>query len=108
MRLKPGRRLMPLTKIDILDTIYKELDIPRKECIQIVESIIDIIKDELAKGEDVMITGFGKWSVKKKRARKGRNPHTGEKIMINERRVVTFKSSNKLRVKDTIAHDQTI
>jgi integration host factor subunit alpha len=90
---------MALKKIDIIETIYAELDISKRECAQIVESLIDIIKERLARGEAVMITGFGKWSVKKKRARRGRNPQTGEKIMIDGRRVVKFTSSKKLRVK---------
>jgi integration host factor subunit alpha len=88
---------MPLTKIDLVEMVYSQLDLPKKECVQLVESIFDIIKDELAKGEEVMISGFGKWSVKKKRARIGRNPHNGEKITLDARTVVTFKSAEKLR-----------
>lgn len=88
---------MPLTKKEIIDTLYTELNIPKKECMQIVETIFGIIKGDIAKGEDIMISGFGKWSVKKKRARKGRNPQTGEEIMIDEKRVVTFKGSDKLK-----------
>jgi integration host factor subunit alpha len=88
---------MALTKIDLVDMIYSELDIPKKECINLVESFFDIIKDELAKGNDVMISGFGKWSVKQKRPRLGRNPHTGEQMIIDARRVVTFKSAPTLR-----------
>ena len=88
---------MALTKIDLVDMIYSELDIPKKECINLVESFFDIIKEELVKGNDFMISGFGKWSVKQKRPRLGRNPHTGEQIIIDARRVVTFKSAEKLR-----------
>ena len=88
---------MALTKIDLVDMIYSELDIPKKECINLVESFFDIIKEELAKGNDFMISGFGKWSVKEKRSRLGRNPQTGEKMIIDARRVVTFKSADKLR-----------
>jgi integration host factor subunit alpha len=77
--------------------IYSELDIPKKKCNNLVESFFDIIKDELAKGSDVIISGFGKWSVKHKRARIGRSPQTGEEITIDARRVVTFKSAVKLR-----------
>ena len=71
---------MALTKIDLVEMIYNELNIPKKECIKLVDSFFDIIKDELAKGNDVMISGFGKWSVKQKRPRLGRNPQTGEQI----------------------------
>jgi integration host factor subunit alpha len=88
---------MALTKIDLVDMIYNELNIPKKECINLVESFFDIIKDELVKGNDFMISGFGKWSVKQKRPRLGRNPHTGEQIIIDARRVVTFKSAPTLR-----------
>ena len=92
-----GRTIMALTKIDLVDMIYSKLDIPKKECINLVESFFDIIRNELAKGNDFMISGFGKWSVKQKRPRTGRNPHTGEKMIIDARRVVTFKSSPPLR-----------
>jgi integration host factor subunit alpha len=88
---------MSLTKIDIIDSIYDEIGIPKKECVSIVESVFDIIKEELNNGNDVMISGFGKWTVKSKRERKGRNPKTGEALMIDARRVVTFKPSSVLR-----------
>jgi integration host factor subunit alpha len=88
---------MPLTKRELIDMLYTKLDIPKKECINLVESLFDIIKDELAKGNDFIISGFGKWSVKQKRPRLGRNPHTGEQMIIDARRVVTFKSADKLR-----------
>ena len=88
---------MSLTKINIVNSIYDAIGIPKKDCIGIVESIFDIIKDELNQGHDVMISGFEKWSVKSKRERKGRNPKTGEALMIDARRVVTFKPSSVLR-----------
>ncbi|MGO9214834.1 MAG: integration host factor subunit alpha, partial [Syntrophales bacterium] len=88
---------MALTKIDLVDMICGELDIPKKECINLVDSFFDIIKDELVKCNDVMISGFGKWSVKQKNPRTGRNPQTGEQIIIDARRVVTFKSAPTLR-----------
>ncbi len=88
---------MSLTKINIVNSIYDAIGIPKKDCIGIVGSIFDIIKDELNQGHDVMISGFGKWSVKSKRERKGRNPKTGEALMIDARRVVTFKPSSVLR-----------
>ena len=88
---------MPLTKRELIDMFYTELDIPKRECINLVDSFFDIIKDELAKSNEVMVSGFGKWSVKNKEARQGRNPQTGEQIIIDARRVVTFKSADKLR-----------
>jgi integration host factor subunit alpha len=88
---------MPLTKIDFIEMIYSELGIPKKDCTNLVESFFEIIKDELAKGSDVMISGFGKWSVKQKKPMIGRNPKTGQGITIDAGRVVTFKSTPELR-----------
>jgi integration host factor subunit alpha len=88
---------MSMTKIDIIDSIYEKLGIQKKDCVKIVESVFEIIKDDLDKGNDVMISGFGKWTVKSKKARKGRNPQTGEALMVAARRVVTFKPSTVLR-----------
>jgi integration host factor subunit alpha len=88
---------MSLTKVDIIDSIYEKLGIPKKECIHIVESVFEIIKDDLDKGNDVMISGFGKWTVKAKKKRKGRNPQTGEELMIAARKVVTFRPSHVLK-----------
>ena len=88
---------MSLTKINIIDSIYEKLGIPKKECVSIVESVFAIIKDDLYGGRDVMISGFGKWTVKAKKQRKGRNPQTGESLMIDARKVVTFKPSQVLR-----------
>ena len=88
---------MSMTKIDIIDSIYQKLGISKKDCVKIVESVFDVIKDDLNNGNDVMISGFGKWTVKEKKKRKGRNPQTGKEMMIDARRVVTFKSSTVLR-----------
>jgi integration host factor subunit alpha len=88
---------MSQTKIDIIESVYEQLGIPKKDCTSIVESLFQIIKDDLGKGHDVMISGFGKWTVKSKKKRKGRNPQTGEKMILEARRVVTFKSSPVLR-----------
>jgi integration host factor subunit alpha len=88
---------MSMTKIDIIESVYEHLDIPKKDCSRIVESLFDIIKGDLEKGNDVMISGFGKWAVKDKKKRRGRNPQTGEDMPIDARRIVTFKSSNVLR-----------
>ena len=88
---------MSLTKIDIIEAVYTHLGIPKKDCIRIVESLFEIIKDDLDKWNSVMVSGFGKWTVKAKKKRKGRNPKTGKEMMIDARRVVTFKPSNVLR-----------
>ena len=86
-----------MTKIDITESVCEKLGIHKKECAGIIESLFEIIKDDLDKGHNVMISGFGKWTVKAKKKRKGRNPQTGEAIMIDARRVVTFKPSGVLR-----------
>ena len=88
---------MSLTKIDITEAIREKFGIPKKDCVNIVESLFGIIKDDLNRGNDVMISGFGKWTVLKKKARKGRNPQTGKEMTISARKVITFKSSNVLK-----------
>ena len=88
---------MTLTKNEIINSMYEQFDIPQKECTQITVSIFDIIKEELENGNPVMVSGFGKWTVRSKRQRNGRNPKTGERIVIDARKVVTFKPSFHLR-----------
>ena len=88
---------MALTKIEVVNMLNEQIGFPKVECIRIVESFFDIIKSELDKGNPVMISGFGKWTVKAKRERKGRNPHTGEVLSIKARKVVTFSPSAVLR-----------
>ena len=90
---------MALTKAAIIDTIHDELGLPRKNCVDMVEILLEIIKSRLAGGDDVLISGFGKFCVKEKRARRGRNPATDEEMMLAKRRVVTFRCSGKLREK---------
>ena len=90
---------MTLTKADIIDTIYNQLDVPKTKSTQVVESLIEIIKKTLENGEDVLISGFGKFCVKGKRERRGRNPQTGNDLMLGERTVVTFKCSGRLKNK---------
>ena len=68
-----------------------------KESKDLLEMLLEIVKSELEKGKEVKISGFGKWMIKSKRSRPGRNPHTGGKIEISARRVVTFHPSDKLR-----------
>ena len=87
----------PLTKAVIVESIQNQLDLPKKDCIEMVETLLEIIKSTLASGEDVLISGFGKFSVKDKKARKGRNPATNEDLILEPRKVVTFKCSGKLR-----------
>ena len=88
---------MALTKADIVETISKENGQTKNKSFEIVETLLEIIKSALESGEDVLISGFGKFSVNEKKARRGRNPATGETMMLSPRKVVTFKCSGKLR-----------
>ncbi|CAN2041974.1 Integration host factor subunit alpha [Candidatus Magnetomoraceae bacterium gMMP-15] len=89
---------MALTKNDIVAKVY-ELGFTKKDSIQIIETLLEVIKSTLENGEDVLVSGFGKFCVKEKNKRRGRNPATGEDLILRERRVVTFKCSGKLREK---------
>jgi integration host factor subunit alpha len=90
---------MALTKEKIIDSVHQQLGFPKKKSTEMVEQLIEIIKSTLASGEDVLVSGFGKFCVNEKMERKGRNPATGEDMMLRPRRVVTFKCSGKLRRK---------
>ncbi len=90
---------MTLNKADLTDAIYNQLDLPKTKSAQVIESLLEIIKKTLENGEDVLISGFGKFCVKEKGKRRGRNPQTGEDLMLGERRVVTFRCSGVLRDK---------
>ena len=89
---------MALTKSDIVARIH-ELGFTKKKSVDIVETLLEIIKGTLEKSEDVLVSGFGKFCVKNKKQRRGRNPATGEDLLLRERRVITFKCSGKLRKK---------
>jgi len=88
---------MALTKTDITEKIQQNLNLSRTTAYNIMEDFLKIIKDSLTNGEDVMISGFGKFCVNEKKSRKGRNPATNEEMNLPARRVVTFKCSGKLR-----------
>ena len=90
---------MTLTKKDIVDRMQSELGFLRNKSVEITESLLELIQSSLESGNDVLVSGFGKFCVKEKKARKGRNPATGEDLMLKPRRVVTFKWSGKLREK---------
>ena len=90
---------MAPTKAQLIERIRSNNGLTMKQNADLVEATIDIMKDTLASGEDVLISGFGKFCVKQKAERKGRNPATGDDQMLPARRVVTFKCSGKLRNK---------
>jgi integration host factor subunit alpha len=90
---------MALTKDDIAKALVKETGCQLNQSVEMIETLLELIKFTLASGEDVLISGFGKFCVKTKRERRGRNPVTGEDMMLAPRRVVTFKCSGRLRDK---------
>ena len=90
---------MALTKAHIIETVAVQNGFAKSHSSAIVETLLEIIKSNLGSGEDLMISGFGKFCVKEKKKRVGRNPATGESMELAPRRVVTFKCSGKLRNK---------
>src|SRR5438132_325112 len=88
---------MTMTKADIVERIYEKVGFSKKEATEVVESIFELVKERLEQGEKVKISGFGNFVVNEKRPRKGRNPQTGEEIVISGRRVLTFKASQVLK-----------
>jgi integration host factor subunit alpha len=89
---------MTLAKADLVEMISSN-GLSRKEASDVMEAILEIMKKTLESGEDLLISGFGKFSVKDKRRRKGRNPATGEDLYLDARRVVTFQCSGVLKDK---------
>jgi integration host factor subunit alpha len=90
---------MALTKHAIVEQLQDQLGFPKNQSVDITETLLELIKSSLESGEDLLVSGFGKFCVKEKNERKGRNPATDEELMLPARRVVTFKWSGKLRDK---------
>ena len=90
---------MALIKTNLIDSVYEKADLQKQKSTSAVESLLEIIKHTLESGEDILISGFGKFCVKDKNKRKGRNPATGNSLMLDARRVVTFKCSGMLKEK---------
>ena len=90
---------MALTKIEIVDSIADQIGYTKNHSSEITETLLEIIKKSLESGEDVLVSGFGKFCVKEKRERRGRNPSTGQDMILKPRKVLTFKCSGKLRKK---------
>lgn len=86
-----------MTKADLVEMVHERTGILKREAVSHVESLLEIIKTTLGRGEPVKIAGFGVFEVKEKKARLGRNPQTGEAITIEKRRVLSFKASQILR-----------
>ncbi len=88
---------MTLTKAQMVESVQNLLGYHRNQSVEIVESLLEIIKQTLESGDDVLVSGFGKFCVKEKAKRKGRNPATGDDMMLDARKVVTFQCSGKLK-----------
>jgi len=90
---------MAITKAHIIESIQAQLGSTKKQSTECVETVLQILKETLASGEDILIPGFGKFKVNSKDRRKGRNPATGDSLMLPPRKVVTFRPSVKLKQK---------
>jgi len=90
---------MALTKVDIANSIKRQFSFTKNQSFETIEILLEIMKKTLESGEDIMVSGFGRFCVKEKAERRGRNPATGGDLMLAPRRVVTFKCSGKLRDK---------
>jgi integration host factor subunit alpha len=89
--------VVTLTKADLAQKIANDCGFMKGEAAELLDKLLDIIKTRLIAGEDVMISGFGKWTVKSKHARRGRNPQTGEELILDARKVITWKYSPVLK-----------
>jgi len=90
---------MSLTRDALTESVQRNTLIPKRRAKELVDSSLDLIKSTLSSGEDVMISGFGKFEVREKSSRRGRNPQTGESFTLDARRTVTFKPSGVLKGK---------
>ena len=90
---------MTITKASLIKSVCNDSNFPKQESTSAVESLLEIIKQTLASGEDILISGFGKFCLKDKRERRGRNPQTGDAMLMDARRIITFKCSYLMRDK---------
>jgi integration host factor subunit alpha len=90
---------MTLTTARIADAIHQELGFAKNQSAELLELLLELMKNKLENGEDVLISGFGKFCVKRKKERRGRNPATGADMLLNPRHVITFRCSHLLRKK---------
>ena len=88
---------MTLTKAELIDAVYEKVGFSKKEAADLVELVFESMKEELCKGMAIKISGFGKFRVRSKKARMGRNPQTGDAMVISARKVLTFTPSRILR-----------
>ena len=97
MAQKSGVFSMTLTKANIVDAVAEQIGYPKNQSTKMIETLLEIIKRTVESGEDVLVSGFGKFCVKTKRELRGRSPATGEDMILEPRRVVTFRCSRQLR-----------
>ncbi len=90
---------MTLTKANIVEAVAEQIGYTKNQSFEVIETLLEIIKRTLESGDDVLVSGFGKFCVRTKHERRGRNPATGEDMMLEPRKVVTFNCSRKLRDK---------
>jgi integration host factor subunit alpha len=90
---------MALTKADFAERLFDEIGLNKREAKEMIELFFEEIKGSLENGEQVKVSGFGKFELRDKSSRPGRNPKTGEEIPITARRVVTFRSGQKLKAR---------
>lgn len=93
-----------LTRMDLSEAVFREVGLSRNESAQLVESVIRLMSDALASGEQVKISSFGTFSVRDKTERVGRNPKTGEEVPISPRRVLSFRPSHLMKERIAQAH----
>lgn len=86
-----------MTKADVVEKIFEKIGLSKKEAQEIIEILFDTMKQTFVEGESVKISGFGTFNVRRKTARRGRNPKTGDDLEITPRRVITFRASNQLK-----------
>jgi integration host factor subunit alpha len=86
-----------MTKADIIESVYSKVKLTKKESAEVVELVLETLKQTLERGEKIKISGFGNFHVRTKKSRVGRNPQTGDEIMITARRVLTFRPSQVLK-----------
>lgn len=96
---------MTLTKDALVEKLHKQIGYSPKSGKQLLELLLEIMKSTLEQGDDVKISNFGRWSVREKQSRRGRNPHTGDAMIISARKVVTFHPSDAMRERITSAFE---
>ncbi len=97
-----------MTKTDIIEKIYEKLNVPRAEVAKIVELAFDTIKESLQHGDKIVISGFGNFIVRSKKARRGRNPQTGTQLEVTASKILTFRPSHVLRARVNKPDDMVV